>query len=230
MKIYPVVHLRSPEHALELSQQALEVGADGVFLIDHLSPRNLNVLDRAYNHVRRELGQSAWIGVNYLALSPSGAVNHMADMLEQGGIDSLPNAFWVDDGSADHLDLTRLREDRKVKDAEFFGGVAFKYTDTYTDNPSDAAGLVRTYGAGIDVVTTSGPGTGYAADARKVAAMKAVLGDRELALASGVSISNIEQYRFVDRILAASSIETASYSGIFVDRKLNDLVQAAHRE
>jgi len=230
MKIYPVVHLRSPEHALKLAEQAYGAGADGVFLIDHISPRDPNVLTTAYNRVRSELGQSAWIGVNYLALSPSGAVNHMADMFEQSGIDVLPDAFWVDDGSEDITDITELRQRRKVS-SEYFGGVAFKYTPTYTDNPADAARSAIEYGPNIDVVTTSGPGTGYAADVRKVAAMKAVMGDRELALASGVSISNIEQYRpYVDDILAASSIETESYSGIFVDRKLRDLVQAAHRE
>lgn len=230
MKIYPVVHLQSPEHALDLSKQALDAGADGVFLIDHLSAERLEVLDVAYSHVRRELGRSAWIGVNYLSLSPSETVLHLADVRERGGLESLPDAFWTDDASMDATDLSKLRDEQDLH-IKYFGGVAFKYTPTYTDNPADAAHLARKYGQGIDIVTTSGPGTGYAADARKVEVMKEALKGRELALASGVSLDNIEQYRqYVDHVLAASSIETASYSGVFVDSKLRDLVQAAHNE
>lgn len=201
-----------------------------MFLIDHRSPRRLNVLDTAYNHVRRELGQSAWIGVNYLTSLPSEVINHLADMREQGDIGSLPDALWTDDASRDVTDLAQLRDEREAH-MEYFGGVAFKYTPTYTDNPADAARLARKFGPSIDIVTTSGPGTGYAADAAKVAAMKEALGGHELALASGVSLSNIRQYRdYVDRILAASSVETESYSGIFVKSKLRDLIQAAHQE
>lgn len=230
MKLYPVVHMKSNEHALELSQQAFEAGADGVFLIDHISPRVSDVLTNAYSHVRSSLGREAFIGVNYLGLSPSDAMAYIAAAQQREFIDTFPDALWSDNAVRD-MDTLPYRHSLGLDSIRFFGGVAFKYTDSYTDDPWDAAILAGQYASRVDVMTTSGPGTGGAADVRKVAAMKAIIGTQELALASGVSLENIEDYRpYVDTVLAASSIETYSYSGKFIQSKLHDLVQAAHRD
>lgn len=35
MRVYPVVHINTPEVAVEQATLAIELGADGVYLIDH---------------------------------------------------------------------------------------------------------------------------------------------------------------------------------------------------
>lgn len=230
MKLYPVVHMQSNEHALELSEQALEAGADGVFLIDHLSPRISDVLTDAYSYVRSELGREAFIGLNYLGLTPHNAVAYLSAMKQYDIIDSLPSALWSDDATSS-ANLLSYKRDSGLAAVRYFGGIAFKYTSTYTDDPELAGILADRYKSYTDVVTTSGPGTSMAAGVEKVRAMKAVIGAQELALASGVTPDNAAEYApYVDIVLAASSIETKPYSGVYVQSKLRDLVQAAHRD
>lgn len=229
MKLYPVVHMRSSEHALELSQQAFDAGADGVFIIDHISPRVSDVLTSAYEHVRSELGREAFIGLNYLGLTPHDAYSYLSVMKQYDVIDVPPHALWADDATLG-ANILAHRDYHDLQAVRFFGGVAFKYTRSFTDDPELAAEAATRYRTYTDVVTTSGPGTAMAASVGKVQAMKAAIGDQELALASGVSPDNVADYApYVDIILAASSIETKPYSGVFVDSKLRELVEAAHQ-
>lgn len=228
MKLYPVVHMRSSEHALELSQQALEAGADGVFLIDHRYHDIPDILTDAYAHVREELGREAFIGVNYLGLEASDTVRYLANAKRYHLFSTPPDALWADNAVGDMRTMCSKCA-LHLENMRYFGGVAFKYTPDYTADPVEAAALAREWAAFVDVVTTSGPGTGSAADVAKVAAMKQAIGDKELALASGVTAENMALYApHVDAILAASSIETAKCSGVFVEDKLRALVQAAH--
>jgi len=156
-------------------------------------------------------------------------VAYLAAAQAEDFIETLPDAVWSDDAVGGR-DVVSYKRSLGLEAVRYLAGVAFKYTSSYTDNPIEAAILAREFAPLVDVVTTSGPGTGSAADVAKVAAMKAAIGSQELALASGVSLDNIEDYRpYVDTVLAASSIETYSYSGEFIESKLRDLVQAAHR-
>lgn len=228
MKLYPVVHMRSSAHALELSEQAFEAGADGVFLIDHISPHVSDILTSAYEHVRSNLGREAFIGVNYLGLTPHDAYSYLGALRQYDVIDSMPTALWADDATKGANILTH-RNYHGLEAVRFFGGVAFKYTGSFTEDPELAGDTAARYRTHVDVMTTSGPATGSAASLGKVRAMKAAIGDQELALASGVSPENIADYApYVDMVLAASSIETKPYSGVYIESKLRDLVQAAH--
>jgi predicted TIM-barrel enzyme len=230
MKLYPVVHMRSNEHALELSEQALEAGADGVFLIDYLSPHVSDILTSAYEHVRSNLGKEAFIGVNYLGLTPHDAYSYLGALQQYDVIDTMPTALWADDATRG-ANILAHRNYHGLEAVRFFGGVAFKYTGSFTDDPELAADVAARYHSHVDVVTTSGPGTAMAASLEKVQAMKAAIGSQELALASGVSVANIADYApYVDIVLAASSIETKPYSGVFIDQTLRDLVQTAHQD
>lgn len=67
----------------------------------------------------------------------------------------------------------------------YYGGVSFKYTAGYTDDPDIAAESARALNPFVDVVTTSGPGTGKAAPVSKLVAMKHAIGSQRLGLASG---------------------------------------------
>ncbi len=226
MKLLPVVHMQSPDHALRLSNQAMEAGADGIFVIDHLTSGRPDKLAEAYAAVRGELGSSAFIGLNFLGLTPSESAEYIAAHLGN----QLPDAFWSDDAvtHARTHNILQLKEALEIRRVRFFGGVAFKYTRSYTSDPELAAVCAREHIGDVDVMTTSGSATGSPATPEKVAAMKEAIGNTPLALASGVSVDNIASYKGVSYVLAASSVETGPYSGIYIPSKLHDLVQAAH--
>lgn len=109
------------------------------------------------------------------------------------------------------------------------GGVAFKYTRTFTNNPELAAQEVRTLYGATDVVTTSEEGTGTAPPVAKIQKMKIASADKPLAVASGIKLENIGDYEnIVDEVLVASSVETSPYSGIFDRDKLKAFIRKAH--
>lgn len=87
----------------------------------------------------------------------------------------------------------------------YFGGVAFKYQRAVGDLAT-AARLATHY---MDVVTTSGAGTGTAASAGKIQTLKSAIGSFPLAIASGVSPENVHHYLdTADCFLVASAIST----------------------
>jgi predicted TIM-barrel enzyme len=59
----------------------------------------------------------------------------------------------------------------------------------------------------MDVVTTSGPGTGHAAEVEKIRRMKQALADAPLAIASGIAPENVGHYLpYADAFLVATGI------------------------
>ena len=85
----------------------------------------------------------------------------------------------------------------------YFGGVAFKYCRR-VEQLEAAARIAIRY---MDVVTTSGPGTGKAAEPDKLRRMRQALGSFPLALASGVTPENVTDYLpYVDCFLVATGI------------------------
>ncbi len=56
-------------------------------------------------------------------------------------------------------------------------------------------------------MTTSGPGTGEAADIDKIRTMKSALGDHPLAIASGITPENVHEYLpYTDCFLVATGV------------------------
>jgi predicted TIM-barrel enzyme len=156
--------------------------------------------------------------------------------MSQGYLNRLPDAVWADNS----IDIQEEDMVAELKEAQAFrakhpefnrvallGGVAFKYTGSYTENPRLAAFLAAEAAPYLDVVTTSGRGTGTSPDVSKVRAMKQAAPDKPLAIASGVDEHNIASYAgVVDQILAASSVE--GRFGEFDKRKLKKLIKLAH--
>ncbi len=232
MKLFPVVHVSSVGQALEQAKIAYESDSDGVYLIQHMGRKGL--LDDALAQVVHEFPDN-YIGVNYLgAKNAVGAYRHIARLLNEGLVDRLPDAIWVDDAESEKQMFRQLEAERDImpelRDVRLLGGVCFKYTNGYTDDPLVATAHVNYYGREIDVVTTSGEGTGHAPSVDKIKAMKLVLGDRQLAVASGVDIHNVSSYEgYLDEVLVASSVETHPYSGKFVPEKIKALANEVHR-
>ena len=109
----------------------------------------------------------------------------------------------------------------------YFGGVAFKYQRTVPDSLlPDAARQATPW---VDVITSSGPGTGYAASVEKAKALRSGAGRHPVALASGVSPENVAGFLpYVDAYLVASEIETAKYSGVLVPERTKRLAERIH--
>ena len=142
-----------------------------------------------------------WIGVNCLDLSPSQVFEVITD--EVAGV-------WVDNALIDERERLQVEAEAIQAAREqsgwqglYFGGVAFKYQRRVED-VGRAARLAAQY---MDVVTTSGPATGEAADRDKIQTMKAALGTFPLAIASGTTPENVGGYlETADCFLVATGI------------------------
>ncbi len=198
-KLLPVIHCQTWNQTRENIRRANEAGADGAFLINHKIPHQfLSIL--AERAVKEFPGFP--IGLNYLDLDPILALAAMPD-----GI----TALWTDEpyltekpgfpqGQAQmFLDYREAR----MSSVCYYGSVAFKYKPPVVDLRLMTM-IAAKY---MEVVTTSGDATGVAAPISKVRAMKEVLGNKSLALASGVDSENVRDYLpYVDDFLVATGI------------------------
>lgn len=205
--LLPVVHPVGEREALASVRTAADAGCRGVFLINQGMERSqvLQLVRRV-----RELHPGLWIGVNLLGLRPADALKAALDACD-GRIDGL----WTDHAGVDGVspgaaadELLAARRDARW-DGLYFGGVAFKYQRPVPDERlADVAQLAAHY---MDVVCTSGPGTGMAASPTKTDAMRRGLGDHgALALASGVTADNVADYgAAVDVFIVGTSLEVS---------------------
>ena len=227
-EVFPVVHVSDSQQAVEQTGVALQAGADGVYLIDHGSGSESGLVE-VFNDVDAAHPDS-FIGLNFLQFS-SGLETFL--FLNQaklnGKLSRLPDGVWVDNALPNRQELADLRkQDENLKAIRYLGGAAFKYTREYTDDPSEAAEAAVDMSQYVDVVTTSGPGTGKAPSPEKIESMKKAIVPQKLAVASGIDTDNVKDYAGnVDEILVASSIETHPYSGVFDVEKLEQFVKAA---
>jgi hypothetical protein len=191
-----VVHVETFPQALRNAQIAEAEGADGVFLINHSIPFHL--LIGAYETVRDAL-PSLWVGLNCLDLGRS-ALSYVPHSLA---------GLWVDNAGITERDnpaagaeaFARIREECGWRGL-YFGGVAFKYQERV-----DHAKAARQAVPFVDVITTSGDGTGKAANVEKIREMKEAIGDHPLAIASGITPENVGEYlSHADCFLVATGI------------------------
>jgi hypothetical protein len=172
--ILPVIHVESTDQALRNVRIARESGGDGVFLINHgISAERLLEIFASVHAVHADW----WIGLNCLDLQPADAFRAVPP--EVGGI-------WADNaGINEHTEEQPAAEEvvsgRRHSGWQglYFGGVAFKY-QRHVEHLAAAARIATRY---MDVVTTSGPGTGQAAHRDKIATMKQAICDFPLAIA-----------------------------------------------
>ncbi len=212
-----VIHAKSHDEGLRSAVTAMENGADGLFFVSDqdLDPDETEVLIAStWKHFR-----GLWLGVNYLGTIPRDAAARLRAFTSCSGL-------WTDDAMNvvdDPLDAEVELGGERI----YFGGFAFKYAKEIS--PKHQEDLAR-YGAHekkIDVVTTSGPATGVPASIGKVQRFRAGVGDRALALASGVTVDNVETFLpYVDAFLVGTGIETAY--GLVDSDKVRALADKIH--
>mgnify|MGYP000072399560 CR=1 FL=1 len=171
-----------------------------------------------------------FVGVNLLGCDVPEAI----DVIANNG--SIIDGVWSDNARM-HLDnvghesgahygeVVRAKRQWFAWQGLYFGGVAFKYQRPV---PPEQWGATAKYAAPwVDVITTSGEGTGIAAPPEKLRAMRDAIGDHPLALASGVTPDNIGDYLdTVDAFLVSTGIEQSF--GVFDPAKVKALAQAIH--
>lgn len=207
--ILPVIHVSDKEQALRNVDLARAEHVEGVFLINHGFPAAK--LLAIHGDVVDE-HPDWWVGVNCLDLPPREVFKSINESVA---------GVWVDNAMIDESaepqpaaqEILNVREARGLA-ALYFGGVAFKYQRT-VDDLAQAAAKAMPY---MDVVTTSGPGTGRAATPEKVKIMKQALGEHPLAIASGIAPENVADYvDYADCFLVATGI-SSSFHELDADR------------
>ncbi len=228
-EIYPVVHINDERtQAIDQTGVALELGADGVYLIDHVSTTP-DILASVLKEALQEYPKS-FIGINVLC-SPSAyaTFTYLLEARAKEEIDRYPDGVWMDDADVSAAETLELRADNPdISSVRYLGGVAFKYTNKFTEEPRKSAREAKRMAGFVDVVTTSGAGTGHPPSPAKIKAMKQAIGEQPLAVASGVSSSNLEEFEgLIDQLLVATSVETTPGSGVFDKAKLAELIELA---
>lgn len=217
-RLLPVIHVENESQAFRQMILADNCGADGVFLIHHR--RSHKILFEISNSLHKKASK-IWIGVNALDLTACEAVNKAP---------AWANAIWVDDiGVFENEDLSFNTEgaeaivDARVSSErypEIFGGFAFKYQKPVSDLRTGAT-LASNY---ADIVTTSGDGTGLAADIEKIRQVRNGIDNynerlysyqirSRLGIASGITPENVGDYLpYVDDFLVATGISKDEYN------------------
>ena len=222
--LLPVVHPIGREEALAAIHIAHGLGVPGVFLIDQgMHERAVLTLVREV----RDLYPTLWIGLNLLSRAPADALALALDAC--GVIDGI----WSDNAGIDARGSEHPRAEAFVAarraaswNGLYFGGVAFKYQ---REVAAVDLGRAATTGAPyMDVLCTSGPGTGHAADVEKVRALRAGIGDHPMALASGITPENVRSYMpYVQAFLVGTGIE--KQIGVLDPAKIEALLRAMQK-
>lgn len=206
--LLPVVHPVGKEEALKSVAVAVAAGCKGVWLINQ-GMSEVEVMQLVLEV--RQIHPKLWVGLNLLGHSPAEALE-MALEGCGGRIDGL----WTDNAGVDERKEEQARAQEFVSarqrlgwDGLYFGGVAFKYQREVA--AADLPNATRLGTRFMDVVCTSGPGTGQQARAEKVAMMRKAMGHGgALALASGVTAENVHEFLpHVNAFLVGTGIEEA---------------------
>jgi len=205
--VMPVIHVLDSQQTANNIDIALAGGVPGVFLINH----DFSV-DEFLPIVRetRKRYPSAWIGLNFLAVTGDRAFPILAQ-LERDGCHI--DAYWADDACIDeHATLESQVAANRIKDVRaqsgwnglYLGGTCFKkQREVNVTHYGVSAGLATHF---MDAVCTSGIATGKEADLNKIATFRECIGDHVLALASGITPDNARSYHEVDCFMVATGI------------------------
>jgi hypothetical protein len=196
--VLPVIHVSSAGQSLRNTRIARDAGSDGVFLINHgMAAEEL----LAIHDTVADADRGFWIGVNCLGLAAHEVFGLVSR--EVGGVWS--DSAGIEEGTSKqtYADSVVAARHGRAQSCLYFGGVAFKYQRPV----DDLEWVCRIAADYMDVVTTSGPGTGHAADVEKIRRMRRALGAAPLAIASGITPENVAEYLpYADAFLVATGI------------------------
>jgi len=203
------LHSKSVSHALEWAEIAYQNGAHGVAVVTHFI-ESTEWLD-AIEKIKEKYPYHKAI-LNIIQLDPKLIFEAM----------TLPNTIfpdgiwtdksdWIKPGNENWADMTLKIQEEMWREWLYFGWLDFKYQGPLAE--SDYPKAIAQAKKYLDVITTSGPGTGEAADVEKVKKIKNLAWDFPFALASGVDAHNIKGYiEYVDAFIVATGISKDYYN------------------
>lgn len=205
--VLPVIHVLDSNRTRKNVEILLEAGAQGCFLINHdFEPEKFLPIIRD----TRAAFPSLWMAVNFLAVTGEQAFPILGQLQAEG---CQVDAYWADDACIDedgaNVEAKTIAATREASgwDGLYFGGTAFKKQREV--DPSRYGDAAREACPFMDVITTSGVATGQEADLGKIETFRAAVGDRPMALASGISPENAHAYSDVDCFMVATGINEA---------------------
>ncbi|MEM6890811.1 MAG: adenine phosphoribosyltransferase, partial [Pseudomonadota bacterium] len=172
---------------------------------------------------------SLWIGVNFLGVTGAQAFPMLGTLLAEG---CAVDGYWADDACIDEFGQNDEAETiaQAYRDSGwrglYFGGTCFKKQRAV--DPAHYVDAAREACAFMDVVTTSGIATGHAADQNKIATFRRAIGDRPLALASGITPENAASYSDVDCFMVATGINLQDNFYDIDPERLHRLLRITH--
>ncbi|MEO1066771.1 MAG: adenine phosphoribosyltransferase [Pseudomonadota bacterium] len=203
--VLPVIHVLDAEQTARNVDVLIGEGAAGCFLINHdfEVKRFLPIIEET-----RRAYPSLWLGVNFLAVTGKDAFPTLGRLEGEG---CPVDAYWADDARINEhgTDQTEADEIAKSRDTSgwtglYFGGTAFKKQREVA--PDDCEAAARAACPFMEVITTSGVATGKEADLTKIEDFRRGIGDRPMALASGITPDNARAYADVDCFMVATGI------------------------
>lgn len=202
--VLPVLHVLDTPRTLRNLRHVIAAGAPGCFLINHdFEPERFLPIIRDV----RAVHPSLWLGVNFLAVTGRDAFPMLGALADEG---VTVDAYWADDARIDEYgNNAEAREISEIYEKSswrglYFGGTCFKKQREVA--PEHYSAAAREACAFMDVVTTSGVATGQEADLGKIETFRAAIGDKPLALASGITPENAASYADVDCFMVATGI------------------------
>ncbi len=194
-EIIPVIHTVSTEQVIYNATLCAANGINKIFLIDHRTD-DINIMEKYVNYVKEMVCPNMDIGVNFLGLNTKDAMIKAEELKL--------NYLWADKSYIEPKTLSKAEEILDYqKRVWYFGCVAFKYQTPERDLKWTCERACEL----MDVITTSGSGTGKAPSINKIKNIRNYIGSRKLAIASGVNSENKKIFdEFTDYYLVASSI------------------------
>lgn len=216
--ILPVIHYADDNQAMRNAERAVAAGCPGVMLIE-MSGKN-HVLPQIAGSIKA-VWPDLLVGLNFL--NATTAREMPSSMIYQLDMTWTDEQLTHSSGGA-RMEAIRIAQSLNGRrDHLFFCGVAFKYQPAEPDPASAAREAVR---LGM-IPTTSGPGTGQAADPSAIAALRAAIGpDAPLAIASGITPENVGAFLpHLSHILVSTGVSSSFHE--FDPARLAALVAAA---
>lgn len=213
----PVIHVLDTPRTLRNVREVIGAGAAGCFLINHdFEPEKFLPIicdvRAAYPHL--------WMSVNFLAVTGKDAFPMLGQLAQEG---VTVDGYWADDARIDeHGENLEAREIAQVYqdsgwEGLYFGGTCFKKQREVA--PALYGDAARNACDFMDVVTTSGVATGQEADLSKIDTFRDAIGDKTMAVASGITPENAASYSDVDCFMVATGInETGNFYDIHPEK------------
>ena len=205
--VLPVIHVLDLPRTLRNVREVIGAGAPGCFLINHdFEPERFLPIIRG----TRAAYPSLWMGVNFLGVTGKHAFPRLGELAAEG---VHVDAYWADDARIDEhganieaQEIAQIYQDSGWAGL-YFGGTCFKKQREI--DPAFYSASAQHACAFMDVVTTSGVATGQEADLGKITTFRDAIGDKALAIASGITPQNAANYRDVDCFMVATGINEA---------------------